>query len=137
MDDSQYEDGLLFDGSDEEVDKSADLDREWQRRQNQFHTEKKEASAQEGFNIGFKESVLEGYNLGLVSGITSVLSCLPVDLKEELFGKQENQIKLQFLCQRVHSLPAADALKLFHAEFLAKQTVKQSEGLKLCSCQEV
>lgn len=29
-----------------------------------------EASAQEGFNIGFKDSVLIGYNWGLVRGIT-------------------------------------------------------------------
>jgi len=30
----------------------------------------KEASAQEGFNIGFKESVVAGCNWGLVRGIT-------------------------------------------------------------------
>lgn len=30
----------------------------------------KEASAQEGFNIGFKQSVLTGYNWGLVRGVT-------------------------------------------------------------------
>lgn len=30
----------------------------------------KEAIAQDGFNIGFKESVLEGYNWGIVRGIT-------------------------------------------------------------------
>lgn len=30
----------------------------------------KEASSQEGFNIGFKQSVLVGYNWGLVRGVT-------------------------------------------------------------------
>lgn len=30
----------------------------------------KEASAQEGFDIGFRESVLVGYNWGLVRGVT-------------------------------------------------------------------
>lgn len=30
----------------------------------------KETSAQEGFNIGFRDSVYVGYNWGLVRGIT-------------------------------------------------------------------
>jgi len=30
----------------------------------------KEASAQEGFNIGFKQSVLDGYSWGVVRGVT-------------------------------------------------------------------
>lgn len=34
----------------------------------------KEAAAQEGFNIGFKESVLNGYNWGLVRGITRYIT---------------------------------------------------------------
>lgn len=32
------EDGSLWDGSDDELGKSSDLDREWQRRHDQFHT---------------------------------------------------------------------------------------------------
>ncbi|KAK6928850.1 Essential protein Yae1, N-terminal [Dillenia turbinata] len=136
MDGPQYEDGSLFSGSNEEVDKSSDLDREWQRRQNQFHMigyrdgllAGKEASAQEGFNVGFKDSVLEGYNLGLVRGITSVFACLPDGLKEKLVEKEENQIKLQHLYECFHSLSATDALKLFHLEVLAKKSEETSES---------
>ncbi|XP_049934305.1 uncharacterized protein LOC116256334 isoform X3 [Nymphaea colorata] len=71
-------DGYRDDGR----DGKSELDREWKRRQNQFHTVSrsnlrldglmagKEASAQEGFNAGFRESVMAGYNWGLVRGIT-------------------------------------------------------------------
>ena len=36
--DIQAEDGSLWGDSDEELDKESDLDREWQRRHDQFHT---------------------------------------------------------------------------------------------------
>lgn len=36
--DIQDEDGSLWGGSDEELDKTSDLDREWKRRHDQFHT---------------------------------------------------------------------------------------------------
>uniref|UniRef100_A0A6N2M916 Essential protein Yae1 N-terminal domain-containing protein n=1 Tax=Salix viminalis TaxID=40686 RepID=A0A6N2M916_SALVM len=76
--DLQDDDGPLWDVSDEELDRESDLDREWKRRHDQFHTigyrdgviSGKEASAQEGFNIGFKQSVLAGYNWGVVRGVT-------------------------------------------------------------------
>lgn len=32
------DEGSLWDGSDEKLGKSSDLDREWQRRHDQFHT---------------------------------------------------------------------------------------------------
>ncbi|KAE8704439.1 Detected protein of confused Function [Hibiscus syriacus] len=71
--DIQADDGSLWGSSDEELDKTSDLDREWQRRHDQFHAigyrdgliAGKEASAQEGFNIGFKQSVPVGYNRGI------------------------------------------------------------------------
>ncbi|CAN6457952.1 unnamed protein product [Victoria cruziana] len=73
--DDSASDGCRGDGR----DGKSELDREWNRRRNQFHTigyrdglmAGKEASAQEGFNAGFKESVMAGYNWGLVRGITS------------------------------------------------------------------
>lgn len=37
-DDLPFDDDCLWDGSDEEVERSSDLDREWQRRRDQFHT---------------------------------------------------------------------------------------------------
>ncbi|XP_073133437.1 uncharacterized protein [Henckelia pumila] len=61
-----------------------DMHREWQRRHDQFHTigyrdgliAGKEAFAQEGFNIGFKDSVSIGYNWGRARGITSLPLCV-------------------------------------------------------------
>ncbi len=38
MDDLQHEDLPIWDSSDEEVVGSSELDREWQRRHDQFHT---------------------------------------------------------------------------------------------------
>ncbi|KAI3448836.1 hypothetical protein Pfo_005501 [Paulownia fortunei] len=61
------------------------IDREWERRRDQFHMigdldgliAGKEAAAQEGFNIVIKDPVHIGYSWGLVGGITSfVLSSL-------------------------------------------------------------
>ncbi|KAJ1428149.1 Essential protein Yae1, N-terminal [Sesbania bispinosa] len=70
-------DGSLWDASDDKLDSSSDLEREWKRRHDQFHSAGyrdgliagKEASAQEGFNIGFKQSVLAGYGWGVVRGV--------------------------------------------------------------------
>ncbi|WJX36746.1 hypothetical protein P8452_24591 [Trifolium repens] len=70
-------DDSVWDDSDEVFNDAAELDREWQRRRDQFHTmgyrdgliAGKEAAAQEGFNIGFKQSVLHGNRWGLVRGV--------------------------------------------------------------------
>lgn len=129
------DDGSLWGGSDEEFDIETDLDREWQRRRDQFHTigyrdgllAGKEASAQEGFNMGFKESFHSGYNWGLVRGVTSALVCLPNELKEMLVETQEKRNKFQSLYESVHSLSTTDALKLFHDDILTKKAVEQSE----------
>lgn len=37
-DDVGHEDGSLWDDSDHEIEKASDLEREWQRRHDQFHT---------------------------------------------------------------------------------------------------
>ncbi|KAJ9179589.1 hypothetical protein P3X46_011361 [Hevea brasiliensis] len=132
--DLQDEDGSFWAGSHEELDKAPDLDREWERRRDQFHTigyrdgliAGKEAIVQDGFNIGFKESVLEGYNWGIVRGITSALACLPEGFKESLIETQEKINNFQTLYESVHSLSTTDALKLFH-DTMAKKAVEQSE----------
>ncbi|KAK1401003.1 yae1 domain-containing protein 1-like [Heracleum sosnowskyi] len=98
-DDLWIEDGLSWNGSNNESEKESDLDREWQRRRDQFHTigyrdglmAGKEASAQEGFNTGFSESVFVGYKWGLVRGVSSALACLPDEVKKRLV-KSEEQI---------------------------------------------
>ncbi|KAF8396216.1 hypothetical protein HHK36_017829 [Tetracentron sinense] len=133
-DDLWCEDDSLCDGPNEALEAS-DLNREWQRRHNQFHTigyrdglmSGKEASAQEGFNIGFKKSVLVGYNWGLVRGVTSALVCLPDDLKEKLVGTLEKREKFQNLYESVHSLSTTEALSLFGADVLASRSEECSE----------
>lgn len=77
-DHSLHEDDSFWDGSDQELEKSSDLNRAWQRRREQFHTigyrdgiiAGKEATVQEGFNIGFRESVSVGCKWGMVRGVT-------------------------------------------------------------------
>ncbi|GMI95566.1 hypothetical protein like AT1G34570 [Hibiscus trionum] len=137
--DIQADDGSLWGGgSDDELDKISDLDREWQRRHDQFHTigyrdgliAGKEASAQEGFNIGFKQSIPVGYNWGITRGVTSALACVPDELRERLIETQEQRDKFRELYGSVNSLSASDALKLFHDDILTKeaQAAEQSKS---------
>ncbi|XP_039027168.1 uncharacterized protein LOC120160926 isoform X2 [Hibiscus syriacus] len=136
MVDIQADDGSLWGGSDEELDKTSDLDREWQRRHDQFHTigyrdgliAGKEASAQEGFNIGFKQSVPVGYNWGITRGVTSALDCLPDVLRERLIETQEKRDKFQELYRSVNSLSSLDALKLFHDDILTKKAGTEEQS---------
>ncbi|KAK8621918.1 hypothetical protein V6N13_097546 [Hibiscus sabdariffa] len=129
---NEVDDGSLWGGSDEELDKTSDLDREWQRRHDQFHTigyrdgliAGKEASAQEGFNIGFKQSVPIGYNWGITRGVTSALACLPDDSRERLIETQEKRDKFLELYGCVNSLSASNALELFHDDILTKKAAE-------------
>lgn len=133
VNDSCEDDGSLWGGSDEGLEETSDLDREWHRRHDQFHTigyrdgliAGKEAASQEGFNVGFKQSVSIGYKLGLVRGVSSVLASLPDDLKEKLVGIEENRSKFQSLYESVNSLSTADALRLFHDDIMAQHTKEE------------
>ncbi|XP_043691140.1 uncharacterized protein LOC122641885 [Telopea speciosissima] len=130
--DSWCEDGSLFDSLENGQDRASDLDREWQRRHDQFHTigyrdgltAGKEASAQEGFNVGFKQSVLVGYSWGLVRGITSALACLHDDQKGNLVESVEKREKLQSLNESVKSFSSRDALNIFHKDILGGSSVE-------------
>lgn len=134
LDQLSRDDGSLWGSSPEEHGSLSDLDREWKRRHDQFHTigyrdgvtAGKEASAQEGFNLGFKESVLIGYNWGLARGVTSALNFLPDGLREKLVETQEEKDKFRSLYGSVHSLSTTDALKLFHD--ISKRSVEQSDS---------
>ncbi|KAL6288684.1 hypothetical protein ACE6H2_006194 [Prunus campanulata] len=88
----------------------------------------KEASSQEGFNIGFKQSVLVGYNWGLVRGVTSALANLPDGLREKLIGTEDQITGLQGLYESVHSLSTTDALRLFNDEIMDKKAREQREN---------
>ncbi|XP_057496249.1 protein yae1 [Actinidia eriantha] len=141
LDNLSHDDGSLWGSSPEEQNNLSDLDREWNKRHDQFHTigyrdgliAGKEASAQEGFNMGFKESVLVGYNWGLVRGVTSALTFLPDGLREKLIKTQEERQKFQSLYEAVHSLSTSDAMKLFHDSIMTKRSVEQSESTEASS----
>ncbi|KAG9454569.1 hypothetical protein H6P81_007473 [Aristolochia fimbriata] len=108
----------------------SDLDREWRRRHSEFHTigyrdgllTGKEQSAQAGFNMGFKQSALAGYKWGLVRGVTSALSYLPVHLKEEMLPKLETREKVQRFYESVQSVSTGDATKLFFEDIMHSKT---------------
>ncbi|XP_008245884.1 PREDICTED: uncharacterized protein LOC103344035 isoform X1 [Prunus mume] len=129
------------DGFSDELDDTSEVMGEWMKieektRYNQHHTvgyregviAGKEASSQEGFNIGFKQSVLVGYNWGLVRGVTSALANLPDGLREKLIGTEDQITGLQGLYESVHSLSTTDALRLFNDEIMDKKAREQSEN---------
>ncbi|KAF2322431.1 hypothetical protein GH714_017008 [Hevea brasiliensis] len=120
--DLQDEDGSFWGDSDEELDKASELDREWERRRDQFHT------------IGYRDGLIAGKELLLKMDLTLVLrsQCLKdtigvwlevlrEGLKERLIETQEKMNKFQTLNESVHSLSTMDALKLFHDDIMAKK----------------
>ncbi|KAL5546802.1 hypothetical protein UlMin_006489 [Ulmus minor] len=141
-DDAWCEEGSLESSSDRKVDKvDSDLEREWQRRHDQFHSigyraglfAGKEAAAQEGFNVGFKESVGVGCKWGIVRGITSALALLPDDLKEKLIETEEKRVEFQKLHESAQSLSTTDALRLFNDHITAKKVAEQGENTEVSS----
>lgn len=133
------EDDSFWYGSDGELNSPSGLSMEWQSRRKQFYNigyrdglqEGKEATVQEGFNHGFKQSLRVGYNWGLVRGVSSALACLPDDLKEKLVQAPENKDKLHRLYESVHALSTTDALKLFHD--VAKNSVDEMVNTEVSS----
>ncbi|KAI3445106.1 hypothetical protein Pfo_001771 [Paulownia fortunei] len=131
-----YDDESSCGDSVEKLNKASDMDREWQRRHNQFHTigyrdgliAGKEAAAQEGFNIGFKDSVFIGYNWGTVRGITSAMACFSDGLKEKLVETEETRNKFQCLHESVQSLSTTDALKLFYEDQKKRKSSDQESA---------
>ncbi|ONK61446.1 uncharacterized protein A4U43_C08F30000 [Asparagus officinalis] len=74
----------------------------------------KEASAQKGFNVGFKQSVLIAYKWGFVRGISSAYINLPDDFIEKLATRTEKKVQLQNLHQSAQMISTTDAIKMFH-----------------------
>ncbi|OIT07118.1 PREDICTED: uncharacterized protein LOC109226358 [Nicotiana attenuata] len=140
-DDVWNDDGDLCHDSTDKLDKTSEMDREWQRRHDQFHTigyrdglmAGKETSAQEGFNIGFRHSVYVGYNWGLVRGITSAFASLPDGLKERMVDTKEIQYKFQHLHESVQSRSTMEVLKVFH-DYLSKKSEESGKDDKSSSC---
>ncbi|XP_045822971.1 uncharacterized protein LOC123915779 [Trifolium pratense] len=141
-DNSNLDDSPWYDSDDE-------LHTEWQKRRdeimtNEFHTigyreglmAAKETSAQEGFNIGFKQSVHAGYRWGVVRGVASAFAHLPDQLKEKLVEKLEKRNEFQGLYHSVQSLTTTDSLKLFHEDIIAQEASEQNVHVDV-SCNTV
>ncbi|CAN4080656.1 unnamed protein product [Withania somnifera] len=135
------DDGDFCHDSTDKLDKTSEMDREWKRRHDQFHTigyrdglmAGKEASAQEGFNGGFRDSVYVGYNWGLVRGTTSALASLPDGLKERMVDTTEIQNKFQLLHESVQSHSTMEMLQLFH-DYLSKKSEESGNDDNSNSC---
>ncbi|RWW14495.1 hypothetical protein GW17_00021730 [Ensete ventricosum] len=91
---------------------------------------RKEASAQEGFNIGFKQSASSGYKWGIVRGITSAFVSLPDQFKEKLVKKLEDRGTFQSLYKPVQEISTDDALRMYQFQLLQenKQSHQRSKG---------
>ncbi|CAD5174145.1 unnamed protein product [Musa acuminata subsp. malaccensis] len=86
-----------------------------------------EASAQEGFNIGFKQSASSGYKWGIVSGIIVGLMgafvSLPDQFKEKLVKELEDRGRFQSLYKPVQKISTDDALVImYHFQPLQENT---------------
>lgn len=117
-----------------EDESSSDKERDLHRIRNQFHASGyrdgiiagKEASSQQGFNVGFKESVIVGFNWGLVRGVTGALKCLPGELREKMITSEDTGNKFHNLYESVNNLSTTDALKLF-GDDLSKRKTEQGD----------
>ncbi|KAF3336011.1 putative tRNA 2'-phosphotransferase isoform X2 [Carex littledalei] len=130
------EEDIWGDDSDENSNSGSSLRREWISRHNRFHTmgyregitEGKEASAQEGFNVGFRQAVRVGKKWGLVRGITSAISCLPESSVEKLVPDIEIRERLKEIQKAVQAISSDNALKLYH------DTIQKSDSLRSMDC---
>ncbi|KAL9262818.1 hypothetical protein AKJ16_DCAP24570 [Drosera capensis] len=86
------------------------------------------ASLQQGFDEGLKESVSVGYRWGLVRGITSAFACLPDQLKAQMVDTEENRREFTFLGKSVRSVSSKDALKMFNENILMKKESEKQRG---------
>ncbi|CAA7018710.1 unnamed protein product [Microthlaspi erraticum] len=127
-------DGSFFGSSDEETSDTYPLSKDTEKMLEEFHMSGyrdgiiagKEAAAQQGYNIGYKESVLDGYKFGIVRGVSSALAFLPNELREKLVDEQATRDKFQELHSSVHGLSTEAAMKLFYGTLTRKQGEEKS-----------
>ncbi|XP_038988733.1 uncharacterized protein LOC103714664 [Phoenix dactylifera] len=130
-----FEDDLSNDILDDDSSHASVLNREGRCRLNKNHTmgyrfgitAGKEASAQEGFNVGFRQSVHVGYRWGLVRGITSALAGLSDSSKEKLVKKFENRERFLNLDKSVQAISANDSLKMYYNSILQNGSVHSQD----------
>ncbi|XP_057541065.1 uncharacterized protein LOC130818844 [Amaranthus tricolor] len=119
---SLSDDGNWLTDNDEEADEALYLDREGKRRREEFYNAGyrdgvaagRNDAAQDGFNQGFKESVMVGYKWGIVRGLTSAFTHIPKDLQLKLVESEDTRENFLNLSEAVNSIGNEDALKLFN-----------------------
>ncbi|KAF8112889.1 hypothetical protein N665_0059s0027 [Sinapis alba] len=127
-------DESFYGSSDEEPSEAYSMNKDTENRREKFHTlgyrdgisAGQEAAAQEGYNVGYKESVLAGYKFGIVRGVSSALAFLPDELREKLIDEQETRDKFKKLHGSLHDLSTDTALKLFYGALTTKQGKEKS-----------
>ncbi|CAH8359876.1 unnamed protein product [Eruca vesicaria subsp. sativa] len=127
-------DGSFYGSSDEEPSEAYSRNKDAENRREKFHTmgyrdgisAGQEAAAQQGYNVGYKESVLAGYTFGIVRGVSSALVFLPAELRETLIDEQETRDKFQKLHGCVHDLSTETAMKRFYGALTKKQRDEKS-----------
>ncbi|XP_010478881.1 PREDICTED: uncharacterized protein LOC104757788 isoform X2 [Camelina sativa] len=127
-------DDPFYGSSDEEYSEARVLDHDNKLRREKFHTAGyregiaagQEAIAQEGYNFGYKESVLDGYKFGIVRGVSSALAFLPDELREKVIDEQETREKFQKLHSSVHGISTEAAMKLFYGALTSKEGEEKS-----------
>ncbi|CAG7897285.1 unnamed protein product, partial [Brassica rapa] len=137
----ENEGGSFYGSSDEEPSEAYSMNKDTENMREKFHmlgyrdgiSAGQEAAAQEGYNVGYKESVLAGYKFGIVRGVSSALAFLPDDLREKLIDEQETRDKFRNLHGSVHDLSTEAALKLFYGALTTKQGEEKSGEKEPCS----
>ncbi|XP_010499997.1 PREDICTED: uncharacterized protein LOC104777431 isoform X2 [Camelina sativa] len=127
-------DDPFYGSSDEEYSEARVLDNDNKLRREKFHTAGyregiaagQEAIAQEGYNFGYKESVLAGYKFGIVRGVSSALAFVPDELREKLIDEQETREKFQKLHSSVHAISTEAAMKSFYGALTSKEGEEKS-----------
>ncbi|KAK9698439.1 hypothetical protein RND81_08G104500 [Saponaria officinalis] len=121
---------------DDDCDNELELHNEWKLRRDKFYTdgyregtiEGQKDAAQNGFNLGFKDSVMVGYKWGIIRGVTSAFAHMPDELKEKLVETVEVRKELMNLHVQVDSIATEDALKLFHEDIEKRKTADSSSS---------
>ncbi|KAJ4772567.1 hypothetical protein LUZ62_037500 [Rhynchospora pubera] len=133
-DNPEEEEDIWGEDSNDDSNTESNLSREWMWRQNRFHTmgyregitEGKEASAQEGYNIGFRQSVRVGKKWGLVRGITSAIGCLPESSVEKLIPNIEVRERVQEIQKTVQAISSDKALRIYNESIQKKGDLLRS-----------
>ncbi|KAH9619191.1 hypothetical protein KSS87_013034, partial [Heliosperma pusillum] len=122
---------------DDDFNDDLELHNEWKLRRDKFYTdgyregiiEGQKDSAQEGFNLGFKDSLRVGCKWGIVRGVTSALSHIPDELKKKLVAEEEVRREFLNVHDQVDAIATEDALKFYYDKIKREKSEEQSNSV--------